>query len=118
MARFPVNSRPRTATTEHELESAISAGTAGVDAPIGELQQNGGSALLDLLTEDELAAAMKRTPGTLRRWRHAGTGPPYIPVGKAICYRPDAVRTWLVSLERSSGSPINTRRRRHARARK
>lgn len=47
-------------------------------------------------TPDEVAEYLQKTEKTLRNWRSAGIGPPYIKVeGGAIRYRWSEVEKWL-----------------------
>ena len=59
--------------------------------------------LLDgLLTEDETARELGRCRRTLKRWRVLREGPPFIPIGRQIFYRREAVRAWLLSREHAA----------------
>ena len=49
----------------------------------------------DLLTERQLADELHKSPATLARWRRAGTGPPWLRVGKSPMYRWADVERWL-----------------------
>lgn len=49
----------------------------------------------DLLTEQQLADELQKSPATLARWRRTGTGPPWLRVGKTPMYRWEAVLAWL-----------------------
>jgi excisionase family DNA binding protein len=53
----------------------------------------------DLLTTDEVAEMLRTSPSTVRQWRHAGTGPQGVKVGKRVLYRADEVTRWLTELE-------------------
>ncbi|MGW5053141.1 helix-turn-helix transcriptional regulator [Actinokineospora sp. NPDC004072] len=44
---------------------------------------------------DDLAAFLKVPAKTLREWRHKGTGPEYVRVGKHVRYDPRKVTAWL-----------------------
>ena len=50
---------------------------------------------LGLLTEEEVAAAFKRDVRTLRNWRSARTGPPFVKIGRDVFYRRDAVSEFI-----------------------
>lgn len=54
-----------------------------------------GAGLPVFLTTDELAAITRRSPATVRYWRHAGTGPKGSRVGKRVLYRREDVAAWL-----------------------
>jgi excisionase family DNA binding protein len=60
----------------------------------------------EFLTEAELAALLKVTPRTVKRWRAEGTGPSWIRVGRGIRYRRRDVDAWLErqAEEHSGGS--------------
>jgi len=47
-----------------------------------------------LLTEPEVAARLRVHVQTVRRWRKAGTGPPWSKVGRQIRYEAAAVDRW------------------------
>jgi len=48
------------------------------------------------LTPEELVARYRGevTSGTLRNWRCAGRGPPFIKVGRAVLYPLEDLETW------------------------
>lgn len=48
-----------------------------------------------LLTENDAAKFLNTSPGTLRNWRCKGKGPPYVSVGAAVRYAPDALRQYV-----------------------
>src|SRR5689334_19942571 len=50
-------------------------------------------------SEAQFAAAMKRTIGTLRRWRASRCGPPFIVIQRQVYYRRAAVAEWLLKQE-------------------
>lgn len=50
---------------------------------------------LDLLTEDETAAALNAEPRTLADWRTNGAGPDYIKLGKSVFYCRSDLRRWI-----------------------
>jgi hypothetical protein len=61
------------------------------------------SALLsDYFTEKKLAAEIKKSPRTVRKWRREGIGPPVTWIGQTPYYRIVAAREWLVSAEKRS----------------
>lgn len=50
----------------------------------------------ELLTIADVAAMTRLSVGTLRYWRHAGTGgPPSVKLGRRVLYRRTDVETWL-----------------------
>ncbi len=50
-----------------------------------------------LLTVEEAAAVLRRTPGTLRWWRHAGQGPRSFALGRRVYYDQAELRAWIDS---------------------
>jgi len=61
--------------------------------------------LLDsLITPATLAMRLGLTQRTLSQKRVTGTGPAFIRTGKSVRYRPEAVDTWLLSMEFNSTS--------------
>ena len=55
----------------------------------------------DLLTQDEVAAALKISTRTLARWRWLSTGPPVARVGRRIYYRQPTFEAWPCAREQS-----------------
>jgi hypothetical protein len=55
-----------------------------------------------LWSDLEAAAFLKLAPGTLRKARMSGNGPPYIKVGALVRYLPSAVQEWCVRHTRVS----------------
>ena len=53
----------------------------------------------DFLDTEALAAMLHTVPGTIRYWRHAGTGPSGFKVGRRVLYRRSAVSAWLAEQE-------------------
>lgn len=51
--------------------------------------------LSDTLTERELAVELKRSPGTLTRWRRERKGPPVLRVQGRVLYSRSEVEIWL-----------------------
>ena len=49
----------------------------------------------ELLTITEVAELMRTPVATLRYWRHCGTGPKSIRVGRRVLYRAVDVRAWI-----------------------
>jgi excisionase family DNA binding protein len=54
----------------------------------------------DYLTCDELAAELRVSPRTVKRWQAAPDGLPYTEMGGRVLYRRASVRAWLESRER------------------
>lgn len=48
-----------------------------------------------LLTEQDAARLLNAHPGTLRNWRCQGKGPPYVALGAAVRYAPEALRQYV-----------------------
>jgi excisionase family DNA binding protein len=46
---------------------------------------------------EDLAAYLRIPPGTLRKWRSAGKGPPAVKLGKHLRFRIEDVEAWLAS---------------------
>lgn len=53
-----------------------------------------------LLTPDDVAEVLGVPVKTLYRWRHVGTGPPALVVGRHLRYRRRALEAFLEGLER------------------
>ena len=53
------------------------------------------------LTEDQLAAALGRSPRTLARWRALDEGPPVTRIGRELLYRKSSVKSWLEKREQA-----------------
>jgi hypothetical protein len=51
------------------------------------------------LTDDELAATLKQSVRTNKRWRDDRSGPPFIRLRGRILYRVAAVNAWLRAKE-------------------
>ncbi|MCX4622839.1 helix-turn-helix transcriptional regulator [Streptomyces albogriseolus] len=51
------------------------------------------------MTTAELAALVRKSPATVRAWRHRGQGPRGTKVGRGVLYRRDAVEAWLQQRE-------------------
>lgn len=54
-----------------------------------------------LLTAEETAEKLRKTPRDLANMRYSGTGPAFVKVGKTVRYRPADVNAWLDSLART-----------------
>lgn len=48
-----------------------------------------------LLTELDAAKFLNTHPGTLRNWRSKNKGPPWVAVGNAVRYAPEALRQYV-----------------------
>jgi phage terminase Nu1 subunit (DNA packaging protein) len=51
------------------------------------------------MTTKELAALVRKSPATVRGWRHRGVGPRGTKLGKDVLYHRDTVRKWLLAKE-------------------
>jgi len=49
----------------------------------------------ELLDTADVAGMFKVPVETVRGWRHCGTGPPYLKVGRHVRYRAEDVDDWL-----------------------
>lgn len=52
------------------------------------------------------AARLGLSPRTLQQWRRKGAGPPYLKIGMAVRYNPEAVDAWLAERIKSSTAPV------------
>lgn len=59
------------------------------------------------MTTAEVAERVRTTPATVRYWRHKGTGPAALKVGRRVLYRVHDVEAWLDSLRctEAGGTP-------------
>lgn len=48
-----------------------------------------------LATTNEVAAYLRKSPGTIANWRSEGTGPPWKRVGHDIRYRWADIEAWI-----------------------
>lgn len=51
------------------------------------------------MTTKELAALVRKSPATVRGWRHRGIGPRGTKLGKEVLYHRDTVSKWLKAKE-------------------
>jgi hypothetical protein len=51
------------------------------------------------MTTKELAVLVRKTPATVRGWRHRGQGPRGTKVGREVLYARDTVEAWLKQRE-------------------
>jgi hypothetical protein len=83
--------KSQAATTDRDypkpLPSASSTGPHDLDA-------------YGLDSEAQFAQAINRSIGTLRRWRAARCGPPFIVIQRQVYYRREAVAQWLLKREK------------------
>lgn len=50
---------------------------------------------LDILTDNELAAALDVSLKTLKHWRAQGQGPKYVRLGRGVFYRRKDITEWI-----------------------
>jgi excisionase family DNA binding protein len=62
---------------------------------IAPLNVTSGTAMETLMTTEQLAEFLQVPLATLYQWRHKGTGPKGIKVGKHVRYRRADVEAWL-----------------------
>jgi hypothetical protein len=67
------------------------------------------SILDDYYTRAQLAAELKKSERTIKRWDDERTGPPVTYNGREPLYRKDSARAWLKAKERPA---VRERRRR------
>ena len=53
----------------------------------------------NLLDSNQVADMIGIRPDTLRQYRHLGTGPAFVKLGRLVRYKPDTVLEWIASLE-------------------
>lgn len=49
------------------------------------------------MTTEEVAQQVRRSPETLRYWRHIGQGPRSFKLGRRVLYRQSDVEAWIES---------------------
>lgn len=49
----------------------------------------------DLMTTQEVADALRMPEGTLKYWRHIGTGPRFVKIGRRVMYRHRDVEAYV-----------------------
>src|SRR5262245_1308191 len=85
-----------TMTPDKALRSILE----GLNAEAEAAHPTSGPVLEGLITEAETARELNRCARTLKRWRSARTGPPFIRIGTEVYYRREAVRAWVLAQER------------------
>jgi len=58
----------------------------------------------ELLEQDEAARLIRHSPRTLERQRWAGTGPPFLKIGRKVLYDRQELLAWARSHRRTSTS--------------
>lgn len=65
-------------------------------------------------SESRTAEEIGKSERTLILWRQQGLGPPFVRIGKTVCYQPSSVARWLEKQEqipfRTETAPIGSRR--------
>ena len=61
-------------------------------------------------SEAQCAKALRRSKSTLRRWRRARKGPPFVVVGREILYRISGRAQWLLKHEQNFDDDNKQRR--------
>lgn len=56
------------------------------------------------LTTEEVAAAVRTSPATVRYWRHIGRGPRGVRVGRRVLYAEVDVEAWLEEFHHTAPS--------------
>ena len=70
------------------------------------------AALQEFYTEVELASELERSVPTLRRWRKAGSGPPWgYGYGRRVLYAKARVGAWLTAKTKGNASRTSARKR-------
>lgn len=52
------------------------------------------------MTTSEVSALVRRSPETLRYWRHRNEGPPSFRLGRRVMYRRGDVSAWIEAARR------------------
>ena len=58
------------------------------------------------LTPEAAAAYMMVTVRQLAYWRGAGSGPPFVKIGRCVRYRREAVDAWLAARQQASTAEV------------
>ncbi len=64
----------------------------------------------DLMTKDEFAELVAKSPRTIDRWVRERTCPPFVRTGNSICFRRESVEEWLKTREIRAESKSRSRR--------
>ena len=49
------------------------------------------------MTTEEVATELRTSPETVRYWRHQGTGPRAVKIGRRVLYALDDVEAWIAA---------------------
>lgn len=49
----------------------------------------------ELMTTENAAQFLGVKPNTLIKWRHQGTGPTFVKLGRSVRYEPDVLERWV-----------------------
>lgn len=60
------------------------------------------------LTTEDVASTVRTSPATVRYWRHRGTGPRGVRVGRRVLYAEADVAAWLEDLGRQETPACDT----------
>lgn len=63
-----------------------------------------------LLKTVQVAAILKVSAGTLRRWRHEGKGPPFVKFERTVRYDESELRNWIGGAKHGLGGNADERR--------
>lgn len=55
---------------------------------------------MEFRTTAEVAAQLRRSPETVRYWRHIGYGPPSFKLGRRVLYDTDELTAWIADERR------------------
>ena len=61
------------------------------------------NAIENLLNEHDVARITGLSVASIRRWRLLRQGPPFLKIGAAVRYHPEALASWLASRPRGGG---------------
>ncbi|MBM7519178.1 helix-turn-helix transcriptional regulator [Nocardioides nitrophenolicus] len=61
---------------------------------------------VDLLTTEEVAALLRKSPATCRYYRHIGIGPRSFRLGRRVVYRRCDVLVWLEQQYQQNNSEV------------
>ena len=68
--------------------------------------------LAGLMSLEDCAKAIGKTPKTLRNWIATGEGPPVIHIGRTPYFRLSSWHKWLESREQGASGPVSPKPRR------
>lgn len=62
----------------------------------------------ELRTTEEAAKRIRSVPKTMERWRHQGSGPPFVKIGGKVFYRDSDLDEWVESRVRTHTAQEST----------